>query len=935
MVGRDDDLRRLGDRLRLGEGGGALLLSGEAGVGKSAVLDALAATALADGARVLRASGVEFEAHCGYSGLNQAFFPFLSALEQLDDALRDALRVALGFAPGPAPEHLLVANAVVRLLQTIADGGPLLFVVDDLHWVDRASAAVLGSVARRVPGLGVSLVAAARPGEPGADDGRTLPPYDLPPYDLPPLDQESAGRLLRSRFPGLSRAAHQRLLTEAGGNPLALLELPTALRPGTAESPAVPSLSTRLEALFGSRVTGLPAASQQLLLLAALEGTGDLRVLQAAARHPGGGPGLDDLAPVERERLVRIEEGEQRLAFRHPLIRSAVVGRAPSRERRAAHAALAAALADRPERHAWHLGEATLEPDEEVAAVLEHAAGLALRRGDAAGAMRTLVRAAELTPEGPDRGRRLGEAAYLGAESTGALGSARRLLDDARQAAPAGEDSLHSATASALLLLNGDGDVAAAHRLLTSAVETSAGTHRYRADDKALVDALHVLAVICFFGAHEDLWRSYHRALELLTPEPPAILTVLGRTFSDPARTGADAHRQLDALTASLTDGSERARDTEWAREGDGADPVRTTRVGTGALYLDRLGEVREPAWQVVRSGREGGPARRYISALIHLCLDDYLTGAWDEALDLAGEGLRACEDHGYSAFAWYFRYIEAIVLGARGHTDESLATAGAVIGWADRHGAPCAGHYAHHAAAVAALGSADFALAYQHAEAVSPAGTLRSHVPHALWVAAHLVEAGVRSDRRQEAAAHVRAMRETGIAAVSSRHAMLVEASAALCAEDDEEALRLFALALETHGGERWRFDHARVRLAHGERLRRARATTESRTPLRAALATFEELGARPWADRARTELRAAGFAVAEPDGSGQHGLSAQKLEIARLAASGLTNKQIAERLFISHRTVGAHLYQTYAALGITRRTELGAALGALAEGG
>lgn len=930
LVGRDGDLRLVRDRLGIGAGGGALLLSGQAGIGKSALLDTVAATALADGARVLRASGVEFEADCGYSGLHQVLFPHLGALEQLDAAQRDALRVVLGFASGPPPEQLLVSNAVLRLLQAVAGGQPLLLVVDDLHWVDPASTAVLGFVARRVTGLGLGFVAAARSGELGPREAGAFPTYELP-----PLDDESAARLLADRFPGLGRGVRRRLLAEAGGNPLALLELPAVVPPAAADDrPAVPSLSSRLETLFEARIARLPAGSRYLLLLAALEGTGDLGVLQAAARRAGAGYGLDDLAPAERDRLVEIEEGEQRLRFRHPLIRSAMVLHALSGERRAAHAALAHALADRPERRAWHLGEATLEPDEEVAALLEHAAGLTLRRGDAAGAMRTLIRAASLSPEGPNRARRLAEAAYLGAESTGALSSVRKLLDDARQAAPEAEDSLHSATASALLVLNGGGggnpadgsggnvsgggdDVATAHRLLTAAIESTAGVHGYRADDRALVDALHVLAVVCFFGARPDLWRSYDRAVERLTPEPPAILTVLGRTFSDPARTGAAAHGRLDALMASL------------ALAGEEADPVLVTRVGTGALYLDRLGEIRDAAWQVVRSGRDGGPARRYLSALIHLCLEDYLTGRWDEALDLAGEGLRACEDHGYRAFAWYFLFIRSVVLGARGHTEESLATAGYVIDWAERHGAPCAAHYAHHAAAVAALGRGDHALAYRHAEAVSPAGTLASHVPHALWVAAHLVEAAVRTDRREEAAAHVKAMREAGLGAVSSRHAMLLEASAALCADDDQEALRGFARALDTPGGDRWRFDHARVLLAYGERLRRARAMAEARARLGAALAVFEELDALPWAERAGNELRATGRNRPRPDDSNTHGLSAQKLEVAHLAASGLTNKQIAERLFISHRTVGAHLYQIYEKLGITSRAMLRDALG------
>ncbi|MBZ9638351.1 AAA family ATPase [Streptomyces sp. PSKA30] len=908
LIGRDGDLRRIRDLLGIKAGGGALVLAGDAGVGKTAVLDALARAADEEGIRVLRAAGVEFEADCSYSCLNQILFPFRDTFDDLDVPFRDALRVALGFDSGQPPERLRVSNAVLRLLQTVAAGGPLLIVVDDLPWADRASTAVLGLVARRVTGVGVSFLATARSGTQSLYEGGALSTYELP-----PLDEESAAQLIGSKFPGLARRVRQHLLAVAGGNPLALLELPTALHPALADPPAVLPLGRRLETLFGSRVTGLPEPSRRLLLLAALEGTGDLGVLQAASRQAHDGYTLDDLAPAERDQLVHIEEGTRRLRFRHPLIRSAVVGNSTSSEQRAVHGALAQVLVDQPERRAWHLGEATLEPDEEVAALLEHAAHLTLRRGDAAGGMRTLIRSASLTPQGPNRSRRLAEAAYLGAESTGALSSARKLLDDARRAVPESGGSLHSATAAALLVLNNDGDVNTAHRLLAGAVESAAETHGYDARDKALVDALHMLAVICFFGARQELWQSYYRALERLRPEPPVFLSALGRTFSDPARTGAAASGELDLLVASLPGET---------------DPVQINRIGTAALYLDRLGEVREAAWHVVRMGRDGGPARRYLSGLIHLCLDDYLTGMWDEALNLADEGLQICEDHGYSAFAWYFLYIKSIVPGARGDADQSLATADRIINWASPRGAHCAAHYAHHAAAMASLGRGDFSGAYEHANAVSPAGSLASHAPHALWVAMDLVEAGVRINRHREAADHVRAMREAHTASLSSRHAMLMDASAALCTTDDEEALRLFAQALATPRAERWRFDFARVQLAHGERLRRVRATAESRKPLRAALATFEHLGARPWVERAEQELRAAGWNRRSPGEPKAHILTPQELEIARLAASGLTNKQIAERLFLSHRTVGAHLYQIYPKLGIASRAMLRDAL-------
>ncbi|MEU8793665.1 AAA family ATPase [Streptomyces sp. NPDC048643] len=911
LVGRDLDLQRIRGLLNIGAGGGALLLSGEAGVGKTAVLDVLAEEAQSQGTRVLRAAGVEFEANCSYSGLNQVLFPFQEALAGLDAPFRDALRIALGFESGSAPERLLVSNAVLLLLRTVAAGDPLLLIVDDLPWLDGASAAVLGFVARRAAGIGVSFLAASRSGSHNLADSGALPEFWLQ-----PLDEVSAEHLVNARFPGLVAGARQRLLTVAHGNPLALLELPSALhtmQQGTSQGgiPPVLPLSQRLEAVFGSRITTLPLPSQRLLLLAALEGVGDLGVLQAASRHANDGYELADLTPAERDELVHIDEGARRLRFRHPLIRSAVVDNSTSGERRAVHAALAHVLVDQPERRAWHLGEATVEPDEDVAALLEAAASITLRRGDAVSGMRTLIRSADLSPQGSERDRRLAEAAYVGAESTGALPSAQKLLDDAGHAPRNLTGLLHSAAAAALLLLNGDGEVDTAHRLLVSAIE--GGTHGYDAEDKSLVDALHTLALICFFGARRDLWEPYYRALEKMTPEAPVILVALSRTFSDPARTGAAAQGELDTLIAELA---------------NGADPVQITRAGTAALYADRLADVREAAWRVVRMGRDGGPARRYMSGLIHLCLDDYLTGMWDEAAQLADEGVQLCETHGYTAFAWYFLYIQSILDAARGESAQSDAKAEQIIHRAMRQRAYCAAHYAHHASTVAALGRGDFADAYEHANAISPAGSLVSHAPHALWVTMDLVEAAVRTNRQAEATAHVRAMREADVARISSRHALLMHAADALATTDDIEALELFTKALTVSGAARWQFDFARVQLAYGERLRRVRATTESRGPLSAALSTFEHLGARPWAERAETELRAAGGSTRRSGTANVGALTPQELEIAKLAASGLTNKQVAERLFLSHRTVGAHLYQIYPKLGITSRAMLRDAL-------
>jgi DNA-binding CsgD family transcriptional regulator len=915
LVGRGRDLLRIREFLADANRGGALLLSGEAGVGKTVLLDALADAATAAGTRVLRAAGVEFEADVSYSGLNQLLFPIHESFRDLDETHRDALRVALGFGSGPPVQRLLVSNATMLLLRRATAESPLLLIVDDIPWIDPASAAVLGFVARRLPGSQVSFLAASRSGS-----YRSSESGDLPEYELPPLDEESATVLVDTRFPGLAGGVRRRLLAAAQGNPLALLELPTALK-GTQRSslehlPAVLPLSQRLQALFVSRVASLPHPTHRLLLLATLDGSGDLGVLQAATQQANFHTDLDALGPAERDQLVQIDTSARRLTFRHPLIRSAVMEISTSSERLSAHRALAQALLDQPERRAWHLGEASLQPDESVAEMLEEAAHQILRRGDAIGAVTALTRAAELSPLGIDRGRRLAEAAYIGADATGALDNAWELLAGARRADPDLSGSLHSTAAAVHLTLNDQGDIETAHRLLTGAIK--AGTHRYDARDDALIDALHLLLLLCFFGGRPELWEPFNAAVARLLPEAPVLLSVAGKLFSDPVRQGAGALAQLESILAGARDET---------------DPARIVRMGTASLYADRLGDVREPSWRVVRQGRDGGPVRRQLGALMHLCLDDYLTGKWEEASELADEGLTLCEDVGYTFFSWYFLYSKAMIGAARGDSGTSDVLNERIIRWAKPRGVRTAVHYAHHCRALTALGSGDFESAYQHASDISPAGILAAYVPHALWSVMDLVEAAVRTNRHAEAAAHVRAMTEANIAALSPRLALLAGGSAAMCATDDDESVRLFEKTLSLPHVDRWPFDLARVQLAYGERLRRARATVSSRGPLGAALEAFEELGAKPWAERATKELRAAGWSA---PGAGDHPpqvLTPQEREIATLAASGLTNKQIAAQLFLSHRTVGAHLYQIFPKLGITSRAALSSALAALEQ--
>lgn len=907
LIGRREELGRIRAFLDVVvKDSGARLVWGEPGVGKSVLLAAAAQAADAAGMNVLRASGVEFEADVSYSGLNHALHPVNAALNALSPVHRDALTVALGLGTGAPPDRLVVCNATLALLRVVANDRPLLLVVDDLHWLDRASAMVLGFVARRIAGTHIGLVAGARSGvETFFERGGVTD------YEIRPLDEAAAADLLDSRFPGLALHVRRRLLAEAQGNPLALLELPMALsnsQRGSAQPlPAVLPLSSRLQTVFASRVSQLPSATRQLLLLAVFEGTGDLRLLRAAA----GPSGLKDLASAERAQLVYVDDSTARIAFRHPLIRSAIVELSTHDQRRQAHQALADLLVDEAERRAWHLAEATIDPDEHVAGLLETVAHRILQRGDAVGAVTALIRAADLSPAKSDRGRRFAEAAYIGAEGAGDLRTASALLANARQADPRMIRSLHAAAAAAYLLINADGDVPTAHRLLVGAIDT--GSHNYDASDDGLIEALHNLLLVCWWGGRAELWDPFYAALARLKPRPPEVLSLLSRTFPDPARTAASALEDFDALVGDLNN----------------VDDARTvTRLVTASVYVDRIAQVRESAWRLVKQGREGGPARRQLSSLNILCLEDFLIGHWDEGERLADEGLAVCEAHGYRFFEWYFLFNKAMISAGRGDFDTSNELADRILQWAVPRGVHSAELFAHQPRVLAAIGRGDFEDAYQHATALSPAGTLAPYVPRALWVIFDLVEAAVRTGRQPQAVAHVRAMHEADIAAISPRMALLQGGSTAL-ATTDESAVELFEQALSVPGAERWPFDRARVQLAFGERLRRARATTESRVQLIAAFEAFQRMGAVPLANRANNELRASGMTKRRTNGVGALALTPQEREIALLAASGLTNKEIAERLFLAPKTVSAHLYRIFPKLGITSRAALRDALG------
>ncbi|MFF7160747.1 ATP-binding protein [Streptomyces sp. NPDC008086] len=888
-------------------GGGSLLLTGDAGVGKTALLDRAAAMALTAGSLVLRGCGVEFEADVPYSGLHQVLLPLEGELRSLEHGPRSALTVALGGDAGAAPDRARVSGAVLALFRRAAARRPLVVILDDVQWFDRASAGALGFVSRRLSNTRIGLLAGTRPGTESPFAG-----VGLTEHELRPLDDDTAMDLLRIRFPGLPPGSRARVVTQAQGNPLALLELAgdETSRTGSATasvSPPVGLPTDRIQTLFASQVNDLPARTFGLLLRAALDTTGDPRILQSTGAEALG---RGDLGPAAEAGLIRVDDNSGRVEFAHPLIRSAVMRRSTSGERREAHNVLAHLLADLPERRAWHLASASGEPDEHVASLLDEVARRGLRRGEVGEAIAALSRAAELSPRGTDRSRRLAEAAYIEAETGGELRGTPRLLAAAHAADPGNVQPLHAAVAASYMLLTGEGDVDTAHRLLVKALD--AAPVRDDADGGSVLnEALRTLLMVCFFGGRAELWDSFHSTLA--RSECDSLVTLCGATFCDPARATADVLRHLDDLIA---------------RSADERDPSRIVGLSIAGLFVDRLPGLRDALWRVVDDGRKGGAVGSSVKARMVLGIDDFLSGRWDHAQRLFDEGLKACDDHGYRILEVPGRWGQALLAAARGDFDAAAALTDDMTRWAAARGIRVAQVLACHVRTLTALGRGDYDEAYQQATGISPAGVLASRVPVALWVSMDLVESAVRSNRHVEAEAHVAAMREAGVASLSPRLALLMAGSAAMVAYPSTATAR-FEEALAVPGAGRWAFDLARVRLAYGEHLRRSRAITSARTQLDAALHDFRRMGARPWATRAENELLATGRTRSHAGEFGPAALTSREREIALLAASGLSNRQIGERLHLSARTVGAHLRHVFQKLGIASRVALRDALG------
>lgn len=888
LYGREVEQARIDRLLEAARAGrsGALVVRGEPGIGKTALLD----YAAAQGIPAVRSAGIESEAELPFAGLHLLIKPGMALVDGLPAPQRDALRGAFGLAQHDPADRMLIGLAVLSLLAEEAAEGPLLCLIDDAHWLDRATAETLLFAARRLDAEGVVIIFATRTGE------QDFPAPGLPELALTGLAQESAAALVDSRGPDISPAIRYRLLAEAGGNPLALLELPAVLAAeGTDSSGPNPlPLTQRLQVAFHGQVSRLPAATRTLLLIAAAAGTNDLTTVLRAADELG--VRLPDLQPAADAGLVG-SDGVS-VNFRHPLLRSAVYQGAPLTQRLAAHATLAAALTE-PENtdlRAWHLASAATGPDETAAAALEDTADRARRRSGYSGAVAAYERAAGLSTDAFARVRRLVAAAETASEA-GQLERARRLAD---RAAGLSTDRMLGARLDLVRATAefGAGKPLSAHQLLL------AGADSVRTDDPAraarvLMQAVHTA---WYLGAPELAEIAAHiNALDL--PEAEPMTPVAGYTVA-----GIDGRFTIDL------------RDAAAAARRNGADSPRdlVQMCGVG-LVVGQDEQAAELAQTLIAECRDQGRIALLPTLLFFRAETELFLGRPREGRIAALEGLRIAEDiaqqHWISQMSSYLAYLAALEgrePDCRELVDRALAEE---LGGAAAPGAPWT--LAALGVLDLGLGKVDSALSRLELLTVEPA---RHHVI-GLRALPDLIEAAVRMGSPERAGDALDRLRDWATASQQEWVGALVERCLALTGPE-AEAEGHFQAALERGGRP---FEQARTQLLFGEWLRRNRRKSEARTQLQPAVETFDRLDATPWADRTRTELAALGIGTTSRPTTGVLArLTPQELQIVRLAAQGMSNRDIAAQLFLSPRTVSHHLYKAYPKLGVLSRTEL-----------
>ena len=879
-------LSRLIEATRSGAGG-ALVVRGEAGVGKSALVES--AVTGVQGMRILRCTGTEVETDLAFAGVHQLCAPLLDRMGTLPGPQRAALGVSLGISSGPAPEPYLVALAVLTLLSQAAREQPIICVITDAQWLDRASARVLAFLARRLEAVPVTVLIEMRESTRPGDFG------SLPTLTVEPLPDSEAQTLLLAVFPApLDEQVRDRILAEARGNPLAVLELAAASDPaGTAGGFGVPTGSeSRVESLFRHRLATLPGETRRLLLVAAAEPVGDPVLLWRAAQRLG--LPLTAIVPAEQSGLLQVDV---RVRFRHPLVRSAAYRAASPEDRRAAHRALAD-VTERyrdPDRHAWHRAQAAAGPDEGVAAELVDSAGRARLRGGLAASAAFLERAAALSPEPVRRAERLLDAAqsWLDAGAPEEAGGLLGALD---------EESLPTAERARTALLRGR-HALSLRRALDATPPLLRAARLLEPIDRPTAREAHLDAVFATLMA-----GSLHDAAAITGAPRPA-----------PAGAGGITDKLLDGIvgilrgdrTAGVTLIDQALTDTD--------SPVWTHRPMLAALVALEVWDM--PSYEsILRSNAERARATGALALLPQTL--EALAGAsvpagrfrtadmlHEEATELSAASCNAPPS-----------YCELLLHALRGPEPAAAADIDAARREAEERGEGLLVGYTYFATAVLHNGLGDYR------RAAVAARTAWQKLPFGFtgMVLRELVEASIRADDAGTAADAFAALRARTQASPTA-WALGNEACCAALLADGPAADLHYRRAVEHLDQAGATLEVARARLLHGEWLRRQRQRTQAREQLLGAHEILAGLGVDGFAERAARELRATGERVGrrrEPTAVDQ--LTPQELHVGRLAATGATTKNIAAQLFLSHRTVDAHLRSIYRKLGITSRREL-----------
>ncbi len=893
---------------RIPERGGALVLRGDPGIGKTALLAVAAATARSNGVSVLRTAGAQSEIGLAFAGLHQLLRPVLTWLDRLPGPQRDALSAAFCAIDVPAPDPFLIALAALNLLACAAERAPLLLLVDEAQWLDPPTASALAFIARRVDAEPIAGLFALRNGAVSTLDGAGLPELRLG-----GLDDAAASELVDASAEDLTPGLRRRVLEIAAGNPLALLELPDALRLDDARtdgfSPGTVSLTSRLERAFAEQVSGLPAQTRDFLLLAAADECASAGELLAAASVLGGAKvPLDALAPAERAGLASIAGGS--IIFRHPLVRSAIYQSACAGPRRQVHAALAAVLTGEPDRRLWHVAASTVGPDESVAREVELLSVRLARHGAIGVAVAAARRAAVLSADSSQRCSRLLRAGELAFEA-GDSDLLRLLVREAEQLDPAGEQRARLTWLHSTFADSDPGDQGQAQSLVDAAeVAADAGNSDL---------ALHLL-----FGAAARCWRSdpgeqvrdrVAIAVERLrVPEThPRRVVILA--MAGPIRWGSVVSERLAAIEASTDElSADEAYLAGMAARAIGDHDAAIRFLGSATTQLRAQGRLGVLAQVLVMRG--------WVAIA---------QGSWASAEMLVDESGRLAQEVGQPWWRTGSLIACATLRGLRGEAEAAERLVAEAEKTAISQGLNDLICMIAFARGVTWLAAGRPAVALEHVTRVFDRNDPSFHEAARFMSITYLADAAAQSGQRHAAVPILDELETLAQRTPSpTLHGGLVYARAVLA--PDDEAERLYDVALRSvlrHHP----FDHARLQLAYGAWLRRHRRASESRAPLRTARQVFDALGCAPWGERARQELRASGEQSQGQVPSARDQLSTQELQIAQMAATGMTNREIGQQLYLSPRTVGSHLYRLFPKLGITSRNQLTSALDVAAE--